>query len=325
MRLLEIENLRVDFGHGPEAIRAVNGISFALEGGEILGLVGESGAGKSVTALAIARLLPSPPARIASDRIRLQGKEVLQMTAPELRQIRGGTVSYIFQEPGASLNPVFRIGWQIREMLRIHRPEAATDAEAVRLLKMVGIPDPERRIFSYPHELSGGMQQRAMIAIAIAAKPRLLIADEPTTALDVTIQAQIIDLLRRLRTELGMAILLISHNLPLVASLADRVAVMYGGQIVESGGTDEVLRHPLHPYTAALLQSVPRLGSQRSRLPAIPGPAAGTGTPPPGCPFHPRCGLAQPACAASGVELREPIPGRAVRCRETPVLELVRK
>lgn len=314
MALLEIENLRVDFGHGSGGVRAVDGVSLSLDTGETLGLVGESGAGKSVTALAIAGLLPGSPARIASGRVLLGGKDVLAMTAAELRQIRGSWVSYIFQEPGASLNPVYRIGRQVREMLRIHRPEQATAAETLRLLKLVGIPDPELRIHNYPHELSGGMQQRAMIAIAIAARPRLLVADEPTTALDVTTQAQIIDLLRRLRDELNMAILLISHNLPLVAGLAERLAVMYAGQIVESGRTAEVLTAPLHPYTRALLESTPRLGHKRHRYPAIPGSAPAVGMQLAGCRFHPRCGLAQPVCATAGIPWLESPSSHVVRC-----------
>ena len=276
MPLLEIRNLQIDFGRGPNALRAVDGVCLSLEPGKTLCLVGESGSGKSVTALSIARLLASPPAFYAGGEILLEGRDVLKMRAAELRGIRGGLVSYVFQEPGASLNPVFRIGNQIKEALKLHRPEAATDAEVVRLLKLVGIPAPEARARSYPHEMSGGMQQRAMIAMALAPQPKLLVADEPTTALDVTIQAQIIELLGRLRQQLGMAILLITHNLGIVGDIADQVAVMYAGQIVETAPARELLKRPLHPYTQALMNSVPSLeaeaGSARDhprRCPAI--------------------------------------------------------
>src|SRR2546426_1147224 len=233
MALLEIRNLQLEFGRGVDALRALDGVSLTLEAGETLCLVGESGSGKSVTALSVARLVPVPPARYAGGEVLLEGRDVLKMSAKELRAIRGGVVSYVFQEPGASLNPVMRVGSQIQESLQLHRPEVATGEEVVRLLKLVGIPAPESRAGSYPHELSGGMQQRVMIAMAIASHPRLLVADEPTTALDVTIQAQIIELLGDLKREFGMAILLITHNLGIVGDLADRVAVMYAGQIVE--------------------------------------------------------------------------------------------
>jgi oligopeptide/dipeptide ABC transporter ATP-binding protein len=314
MALLEIRNLQVDFGRGPSALRAVDGVSLSVEPGETLCLVGESGSGKSVTALSIARLLASPPAFYAGGEILLEGRDVLKMSATELRGIRGGLVSYVFQEPGASLNPVFRVGRQIKETLKLHRHEVATDAEVIRLLKLVGIPAPDLRIRSYPHEMSGGMQQRIMIAMALAARPKLLIADEPTTALDVTIQAQIMELLRELKQQLGMAILLITHNLGIVGDLADRAAVMYAGQIVESGPADELLRHPLHPYTQALIDSVPEIGSGAARLKTIPGTVPQLGALPSGCRFHPRCPQAQPICAQKAVELLENPPGRWARC-----------
>ncbi|HEU5257796.1 MAG TPA: ABC transporter ATP-binding protein [Vicinamibacterales bacterium] len=244
----------------------------------------------------------------------LEGRDVLKMPAKELRAIRGGVVSYVFQEPGASLNPVLRIGSQIKESLQLHRPDAATEEEVVRLLKLVGIPAPETRAGSYPHELSGGMQQRVMIAMAIASHPRLLIADEPTTALDVTIQAQIIELLAKLKRELGMAILLITHNLGIVGDLADRVAVMYAGQIVESAPARGLLKRPLHPYTQALMNSVPKLGAEASRLNAIPGNVPRLEALPSGCRFHPRCPKAQPECAREGPALLEVETGRWVRC-----------
>ncbi|MGH9647013.1 MAG: ABC transporter ATP-binding protein [Bryobacteraceae bacterium] len=227
MPLLEINNLQVEFPTGATRARAVDGLSLSLEAGTTLCLVGESGSGKSVTALSIARLVPSPPVHYPGGEILLDGRDVLKMSGRELRDIRGGVVSYVFQDPGASLNPVFRVGVQIKESLKYHRPDAATDTEVVRLLKLVGISAAESRLRSFPHELSGGMQQRVMIAMALASRPRLLIADEPTSALDVTIQAQIIELLRALRHQLGMAILLITHNLGIVADIADQVAVMY--------------------------------------------------------------------------------------------------
>ena len=295
-------------------MRAVDGVSLSLAAGETLCLVGESGSGKSVTALSIARLLPSPPAFYAGGEILLEGRDVLRMSAAELRGIRGGLVSYVFQEPGASLNPVFRIGHQIKEALKLHRPEAATEAEVVRLLKLVGIPAPEARIKGYPHEMSGGMQQRAMIAMALAPHPKLLVADEPTTALDVTIQAQIIELLAQLRQQLGMAILLITHNLGIVGDIADRVAVMYAGQIVETAPARELLKRPLHPYTQALMNSVPSLDSDAERLTAIPGAVPRLGAFPGGCRFHPRCQRAQPECSEKSPTLVEVESRRWVRC-----------
>src|SRR5262245_53015268 len=313
MPLLEIKNLQVEFGAGARAARALDGISLTLDSGKGLCLVGESGSGKTVTALSLARLLPSPPARYIAGQILLDGRDVLKMSARELRQIRGGLVSYVFQEPGASLNPVFRVGSQIKEALKLHRPEVATDAEVIRLLKLVGIPAPESRLRNYPHEMSGGMQQRVMIAMALASHPKLLVADEPTTALDVTIQAQIIELLQDLRQRFGMSILLITHNLGIVGDLADDVAVMYAGQIVETGSVRDVLHQPLHPYTKALIQSVPELGANSDRLTAIPGTVPTLGAFPSGCRFHPRCGEARPTCSVDrpALEIRGQ---REVRC-----------
>jgi len=314
MALLEIKNLQLEFGSGPGAARAVDGLSLRLEAGKTLCLVGESGSGKSVTALSIAKLVACPPARYVGGEILLEGRDVLKMSARELRDIRGGVVSYVFQEPGASLNPVFRIGAQIKESLKLHRPDAATDAEVIRLLKLVGIPAPESRLRNYPHEMSGGMQQRVMIAMALASQPKLLVADEPTTALDVTIQAQIIELLGDLRRQLGMAVLLITHNLGIVGDLADDVAVMYAGQIVEHGPAREVLNRPLHPYTQALIQSVPELSAEVQRLTAIPGTVPLPGAFPSGCRFHPRCPKAQPACVTQAPELLVVENRRKVRC-----------
>ena len=312
--LLEINNLKLDFGLGAEAARAVDGVSLTIGAGETLCLVGESGCGKSVTAQSIARLVPSPPANYVGGEILLNGCNVLKMTPRELRDIRGGVVSYIFQEPGASLNPVFRVGAQIKESLKLHRPEKASDQEVIRLLKLVGIPAPESRLRNYPFEMSGGMQQRGMIAMALASEPRLLVADEPTTALDVTIQAQILDMLRDLKQRLGMAILLITHNLGIVGDIADRVAVMYAGQIVELAPASEILRRPLHPYTRALMNSVPKLRGNVERLPAIPGNVPRIGNFPSGCRFAPRCPVARPECSAAAPELIEVEPKRWVRC-----------
>jgi oligopeptide/dipeptide ABC transporter ATP-binding protein len=314
MPLLEVKNLKLDFVSGERNLRAVDGVSFTINAGETLCLVGESGCGKSVTALSIARLVPSPPARFAGGEILLNGRDVLQMSKPELRAIRGGVVSYIFQDPGASLNPVFRIGNQIKESIRLHQPARATDAEVIRLLKLVGIPAPESRLKNYPHQMSGGMQQRVMIAMALATEPKLLIADEPTTALDVTIQAQILELLLDLKKRLGMSILLITHNLGIVGDIADRVAVMYAGQIVEMSPALELLRRPLHPYTKALMNSVPKLSGNVERLSAIPGNVPAPGNFPVGCRFYPRCPSAHPECATTAPELVEVTPNRWVRC-----------
>ncbi|HSH95950.1 MAG TPA: ABC transporter ATP-binding protein, partial [Roseimicrobium sp.] len=275
---------------------------------------GESGCGKSVTALSIARLVPTPPARYTGGEILLNGRDVLKMDNRELRSIRGGVVSYVFQEPSASLNPVFRVGNQIKESLKLHRPEKATDDEVIRLLKLVGIPAPESRIRDYPHQMSGGMQQRVMIAMALASEPKLLVADEPTTALDVTIQAQILELLLDLKKRLGMSILLITHNLGIVGDIADRVAVMYAGQVVEMAPSLELLRRPLHPYTQALMNSVPKLGHELERLQAIPGSVPPLGAMPSGCRFHPRCPKVQVDCHEKVPELVEVEPGRWVRC-----------
>src|SRR5215475_6525402 len=314
MPLLEIKNLKLEFAAGDRNLRAVDDVSLTINAGETLCLVGESGCGKSVTALSIARLVPSPPAKYPGGEILLNGRDVLKMSKQELRGIRGGVVSYIFQDPSASLNPVFRVGNQIKESLKLHRPNQATDEEVIRLLKLVGIPAPESRIRDYPHQMSGGMQQRVMIAMALASEPKLLVADEPTTALDVTIQAQILELLLDLKKRLGMSILLITHNLGIVGDVADRVAVMYAGQIVELAPAGELLRRPLHPYTKALMNSVPKLSGGATRLTAIPGNVPRIGNFPPGCRFAPRCPTAKPECADTMPALAEVEPNRWVRC-----------
>jgi peptide/nickel transport system ATP-binding protein/oligopeptide transport system ATP-binding protein len=306
--------LCLEFGRNERAVRVVDHLSFSVAAGEFVGLVGESGSGKSLTALSIGRLVPTPPARYAHGTILLEGRDVLRMSPRNLRGIRGGVVSYVFQEPGTSLNPVLRVGTQIREALALHRPSAATHAEIVQMLRLVNLPDPESRARSFPHELSGGMQQRVMIAMALASRPRLLVADEPTTALDVTIQAQIVRLLRDLQREFGMAVLFITHNLALVGDIADRIAVMYAGQIVEVGPATALLARPLHPYTRALRAAVPELGQHRGRLPDIPGSVAVPGRWPEGCRFHPRCPHARDECRVRPMELVELEPGRWVRC-----------
>ena len=312
--LLELRDLQVDFRVDDAWARAVDGVSLTIAAGETLCLVGESGCGKSVTALSIARLLPTPPARYTGGHVLVEGRDTLVMSDKELRSVRGGTVSYIFQEPGASLNPVMRIGDQIKEALHLHRPARSNDAAVIRLLKLVGIPAPESRMRDHPHQLSGGMQQRVMIAMALATQPKLLVADEPTTALDVTIQAQILELLLDLKRRTGMAILLITHNLGIIGDLADRVAVMYAGQVVELASAQELLRRPLHPYTRALMRSVPELGHPVPRLTTIPGIVPGPGRWPAGCRFAPRCPIAKPECSAKMPGLSEPEPGRQVRC-----------
>jgi oligopeptide/dipeptide ABC transporter ATP-binding protein len=296
MALVEIRNLTLDFAGEGASARTLDGVSLAIEEGETVCLVGESGSGKTVTAMSIARLLPSPPAEYRGGEILVQGRDVLRLSKKELRAIRGGVVNYVFQEPGAALNPVFRVGQQILEALRVHQPQLATEAEVVRLLKRVGISEPELRARSYPHQMSGGMQQRVVIAMAIASRPKLLIADEPTTALDVTIQAQILELLRDLKQQLGMAILLITHNLGVVRELGDRVLVMYAGQVVEEATVTELLARPAHPYSRALLKSVPQIGAGHERLLAIPGTVPQPGAWPAGCRFHPRCPQRQPDC-----------------------------
>lgn len=269
--LLKVEDLTIDFDREDgAAFRAVDHISFEIRDGETLAVVGESGSGKSVTALALAKLLPQPPAKYVSGKISLEDIQVLTASPTELRQIRGKKIAYVFQEPSSSLNPVMRIGDQIAEMIRLHRPEVHdVQKEVASFLGAVGISEPEKRARAYPHEFSGGMQQRAMIAMALSCHPKLLIADEPTTALDVTIQAQILDLLREMREKYKMSILLITHNFGIVKGFADSVSVMYRGKIVESGSSEEILADPVHPYTKALLECVPRLGQKQDRLTTI--------------------------------------------------------
>jgi len=268
--MLKINNLQIGFQNSGGIIPALRGVSLELGKGETLAIVGESGSGKSVTALAITRLLPTPPAVYQGGSIEFEGRDLLQVSDAELRRVRGGRIAYIFQEPSTSLNPVYTIRSQIAEMIRLHRPEVKDiTAEIIHWLTAVGIHTPAARLNDYPHQFSGGMQQRVMIAMALSARPDLLIADEPTTALDVTIQAQILDKLRELQRDLGMAVLLITHNFAIIRGLARHVAVMYRGEVVEHGETDQVLRAPQHPYTKALIACIPRLGDRRRRLPTI--------------------------------------------------------
>ena len=269
--LLNVQNLRVEFSPGAKTIVAVEDVTFSIAPGETVAVVGESGSGKTTAALALTRLTPPPPAcRLSGQVVWQDGTDLLTCSDADLRRARGGKLAYIFQEPSTSLNPVFSIGFQISEALRLHQPAIAdVDAEVARLLGLVGIRDPELRSRDYPHQLSGGMQQRAMIAMALACQPKLLVADEPTTALDVTIQAQILDLLRDLRQKFGMSVLLITHNFGIVANFADRVLVMLDGKLAEQGPVKEILRSPQHPYTKALLDCIPRLGQKTRRLASI--------------------------------------------------------
>ncbi|HTM58271.1 MAG TPA: ABC transporter ATP-binding protein [Candidatus Udaeobacter sp.] len=295
--LLSVRDLKTHFFTDEGVVRAVDGVSFDVSAGETLAVVGESGSGKSVTSLSILRLIPDPPGRIVAGSIRFRGRELLELDDGSMRAIRGREISMIFQEPMTSLNPVYTCGDQIMESLIVHEhmPRRAARARAIALLETVGIPSPEQRVDEYPHQMSGGMRQRVMIAMALACRPAILIADEPTTALDVTIQAQILELLERLQAEMGMAVILITHDLGVVAETADRVAVMYAGQVVESCDVRTAFERPRHPYTAGLLRSLPRIGSHEA-LRVIPGTVPNPARFPAGCRFEPRCPVAQPRC-----------------------------
>ena len=298
--LLEIRDLHTEFRTGAGVVRAVDGVSYTVDPGETVAVVGESGSGKSVTAMSVLRLIPNPPGRITGGEVWFDGRDLLKLSEEEMRQVRGGDIGMIFQEPMTSLNPVLSIERQITETLEEHRgssPEAA-HARALELLGLVGISDPERRLRQYPHQLSGGMRQRVMIAIALACEPKLIIADEPTTALDVTIQAQILELMQSLTKRLGVALIIITHNLGVVARYAQRVNVMYAGRIVESGRAGALYHTPRHPYTIALLRSVPRLDRPRqARLDPIEGSPPDLTRLDPGCSFRPRCRFAIARCA----------------------------
>jgi oligopeptide/dipeptide ABC transporter ATP-binding protein len=315
MALLAIERLTLDFTRDGQVARALDGVSFTVERGQVMGLVGESGCGKSMTALAVMRLVPEP-GRISGGRIAFDGIDLLSLPEHAMRKLRGARIAMIFQEPMTALNPVLSAGFQVAEVLRIHKPISARAAwaRAVELLAEVGIPEPASRANDYPHQLSGGMRQRVMIAMAIACEPDLLIADEPTTALDVTIQAEILDLLRGLRRRRGMGVVLITHDLGVVAEQADRVAIMYAGRIVEEATTAELFAHPLHPYTRALLRSMPTLGTHRERLDAIPGNVPDITRRPSGCTFRDRCPLATTECALEPPALVAKRPDHTVAC-----------
>jgi oligopeptide/dipeptide ABC transporter ATP-binding protein len=314
--LLEIAGLEVAFRSGAGEARVVEGVDLRIPPGRILGLVGESGCGKSVTARAVMRLLPEPPARVAARTLRLGGRDLLALGERGLREVRGNQVAMIFQEPMTSLNPTWTVGFQIEESLKLHTDlgAAARRARVLELLRRVGVGAPARRAGQYPFELSGGLRQRAMIAMALACEPRLLIADEPTTALDVTVQAQILELMAGLRDELGMAILLITHDLGVVAQFCDEVAVMYAGRIVEEAPVEALFARPRHPYTAGLLAATPRLDGNRGRLPTIAGTVPSPGARPTGCAFAPRCPRRLPACAIDRPRTLADGPGRRLAC-----------
>jgi oligopeptide/dipeptide ABC transporter ATP-binding protein len=319
MHLLEVKNLRTHFPTRAGLVRAVDGVDFYLDSGELLGLVGESGCGKSITALSIMRLI-APPGKIVGGEIFFEGRDLLKLSESEMREIRGDDVAMIFQDPMTSLNPVFTVGEQIAEALRLHRKLSRTQAReaTIEAMREVAIPDPARRIDDYPHQLSGGMRQRVMIAMALACNPKLLIADEPTTALDVTIQAQILELLNDLRKQRELAVLLITHDLGVVAEVADRVAVMYTGKIVEESPVEEVFARPKHPYTEGLLRSVPKLTSaqviEKQRLETIEGVVPRPTDLPPGCHFAPRCPHRLPRCTVEEIPLYNLEGGVQVRC-----------
>ncbi len=313
--LLEVHDLHTHFLLKSKVVRAVNGISFAVQRGEILGIAGESGAGKSVACLSILRLVPNP-GRIVRGRLLFMGEELLAKSERQMRELRGQAVSMVFEDPLNSLDPAFTVGDLIGEALILHKGLTKREArrKASDLLRLVGIPDPDRRVDNYPHELSGGMQQRVMIAIALSCDPALLIADNPTTALDVTIQIQILDLVKQLRDRLGMGVLWITHDLGVVAKLCDRVVIMYAGEVMEHGDAYRVLKHPRHPYTRRLIDALPKLGKPEQRLMPIEGRPPDPANLPAGCPFAPRCYKAKPECRESSVPLVDIGDGRAVRC-----------
>jgi len=314
--VLSIRNLKTYFSTDDGDALAVDDVSFDVPAGKTVALVGESGCGKSVTALSIMRLVPSPPGRIAAGEVILNGQDLLKLSEAEMRELRGSAISMIFQEPMTSLNPVFRIGNQIAAAIRLHQKVSSREARdrTIQLLDKVGIPSPEERIDDYPHQMSGGMRQRAMIAMALACNPLLLIADEPTTALDVTIQAQILDLLRSLQAEHGMAILLITHDLGIVAETADRVAMMYAGKIVEEASVRDLFAHPQHPYTIGLFESLPKITESRERLQTIPGQVPVATRFPKGCRFHPRCPHCMAVCRDHEPRLEPIMPDHTAAC-----------
>src|SRR5476651_604736 len=321
--LLELKSLTVSFATDDGTVHAVDGIDLALRRGRTLGLVGESGCGKSVTSLAVMGLLPPENSRIGGE-VRFEGRDLLKLAKSELRDLRGARLAMIFQEPMTSLNPSYTIGNQIVEAIRRHQKFTAAEArdKAIEMLRLVRIPSPEKRMDEYPHKLSGGQRQRVMIAMALSCGPNLLIADEPTTALDVTIQAQILDLMRGLRRDTGTAIILITHDLGVVAEMADDVAVMYAGQIVEHAPVEALFARPEHPYTVGLLGSIPKLDHKRERLPSIEGRVPDMTKPPVGCRFAARCPFVEEACRAAPPPLIEVAPGHLSRCRRAPLSQI---
>jgi peptide/nickel transport system ATP-binding protein len=319
MALLEIKGLKTHFKTDDGWLHAVDGVDMSIEAGETLGVVGESGCGKSVTAKTVMKLIDMPPGKIVAGQVLWQGRDLVPLGAEDMRRIRAKEIAIIFQEPMTSLNPVYTVGEQIAESIRLHEGLSRKDAiaRAVEMLKLVRIPTPERRVHDYPHQFSGGMRQRVMIAMALSCKPQLLIADVPTTALDVTIQAQILDLLAELKSEMGMAIMLITHAMGVVAEVAQRVVVMYAGQVVEEALVGELFAHPRHPYTQGLIRSIPRIDSaltKKGRLETIPGTVPKLIAPPEGCRFAPRCKFAMPACTQATPPLRQVAPGHKVAC-----------
>ena len=319
MPLLEIRGLKTHFKTDDGWVHAVDGVDLSVDSGETVCLVGESGSGKSVTAMSVLKLVPMPPGRIVAGRVLWDGRDLVPLPPAEMQKLRGREIGVVFQEPMTALNPVYTVGEQICEGLRLHEglSRAAALERAAELLALVHIPMPSRRVHDYPHQFSGGMRQRVMIAMALACKPRLLIADEPTTALDVTIQAQILDLLTELKERLGMAVLLITHAMGVVAEVAQRVVVMYAGQVIEEGSVEEVFERPWHPYTQGLIRSIPRIdadASRGTRLVSIPGTVPSLVEPPPGCRFAPRCAYARDACTQATPALREVGTGHRVAC-----------
>ena len=317
--LLEIRGLKTQFATDEGMVHAVDGVDLHIDRGETLGVVGESGCGKSVTAFSVMRLLPMPPARIVAGAILWQGRDLLALDTDAMRAIRAKEIAMVFQEPMTSLNPVYSVGEQIAEVIRLHEGlnRRAARERAVEMLNLVRIPNSERRLDDYPHQFSGGMRQRVMIAMALACNPQLLIADEPTTALDVTIQAQILDLLNELKTRIGMAVMLITHAMGVIAETAQRVVVMYAGKIVETAPVEQLFRAPRHPYTQGLIRSIPRIdiaATRKQRLEVIPGVVPNLVDPAPGCRFAPRCPHARAECVAATPALREVAPGQQVAC-----------
>jgi oligopeptide/dipeptide ABC transporter ATP-binding protein len=318
-RLLEVNDLKTYFDTDEGTVKAVDGVSFHIDKGETLGVVGESGSGKSVTSLSTMRLIPQPPGRFAAGEIKFEGQDLLKKSEREMRKIRGNEISMIFQEPMTSLNPVYTVGDQIAEAIVLHQGKTRKQAMkmATEMLDLVGIPEPGKRVKNYPHQMSGGMRQRVMIAMALSCGPKLLIADEPTTALDVTIQAQILDLMRQLQSEIGMSILFITHDLGVVAEIADRVVVMYAGRAVEEADVNDIYGKPQMPYTRGLLNSIPRVDKaaiHQERLEAIPGNVPNPLALPEGCAFHPRCKYMQDACKDAIPPLEDTGGGHMVRC-----------